>query len=51
MDAQVIRPTQGNFAARITGYANEPPLKHFLTSCYEEFKPDNSGTVPITFPS
>ena len=45
MDAQVIRPTQGNFAARITGYANEPPLKHFLTSCYEEFKADNSGTV------
>ena len=50
MDAQVIRPIQGSFAARNTGYANEPPLKHFLTSCYEEFKPDNSGTVADYIP-
>ena len=50
MDAQIIRPTQGNFAARNTGYANEPPLKHFLTSCYEEFKADNSGTVADYIP-
>ena len=50
VDAQVIRPAQGNFAARNTGYANEPPLQHFLKSCYEEFKPDNSGTVADYIP-
>ena len=41
---------EGNFAARNTGYANEPPLKHFLTRCYEEFKADNSGTVADYIP-
>ena len=50
MDAQIIRPTQGNFAARNTGYANEPPLQHFLTGCYEEFKSDNSGAVADYIP-
>ena len=41
---------KASFAARNTGYANEPPLKHFLTNCYEEFKPDNSGTVADYIP-
>jgi glutaminase len=50
VDAQVTRQTQGNFAARYTGYANEPPLKHFLAGCYEEFKADNSGAVADYIP-
>ena len=40
MDAQVTLPAGGNAKARNTGYATQPPLQRFLTSCYEEFKTD-----------
>ena len=43
MDAQVIRPARPDASSRNTGYATEPPLQRFLTSCYEQFKSDSSG--------
>ncbi len=50
MDARVILPTSANALARNTGYATQPPLQRFLTSCYEEFKSDNSGAVANYIP-
>ena len=50
MDAQVTHPTLVNIAARNTGYATQPPLQRFLTSCYEEFKSDDSGAVADYIP-
>ena len=50
MDAQVIRPSLANLAAKNTGYANQPPLQRFLMGCYEEFKPDQSGAVADYIP-
>src|ERR1700694_5176155 len=32
------------------GYATQPPLQRFLTSCYEEFVADNSGAVADYIP-
>ena len=48
MDAQVTQLV--NIAARNTGYDNQPPLQRFLTSCYEEFKSDDSGAVADYIP-
>jgi glutaminase len=50
VDAQVIRPTLVNVAARSTGYDTQPPLQRFLTGCYEEFKSDDSGAVADYIP-
>jgi len=50
VDAQVIRPSLANLAAKNTGYANQPPLQRFLMGCYEEFKPDQSGAVADYIP-
>ena len=38
VDTQVTLPRRGMAKARNTGYATQPPLQRFLTSCYEEFK-------------
>ncbi len=48
MDAQVNRPK--DIVARNAGYANESPLRRFLTGCYEEFRSDNSGAVADYIP-
>ena len=50
MDAQVTHPARSNVVARNVGYANTSPLQQFLTSCYEEFKSDNSGAVADYIP-
>ena len=50
MDAQVIRSTDTNSRARNSGYATQPPLQHFLTSCHEEFRADDSGAVADYIP-
>lgn len=50
MDAQVTQPAMVNIAARNTGYDTQPPLQRFLTSCYEEFKSDDSGAVADYIP-
>ena len=50
MDAQVIRPTSANSHARNSGYATQPPLQQFLTSCHGEFKADDSGAVADYIP-
>ena len=50
MDAQVIRPAGTNSLARDSGYATQPPLQRFLTSCYEEFRGDESGVVADYIP-
>ena len=50
MDAQVTLPARGMTKARNTGYATQPPLQRFLTSCYEEFKTDDTGAVADYIP-
>lgn len=50
MDAQVTLPRRGMAKARNTGYATQPPLQRFLTSCYEEFESDDTGTVADYIP-
>jgi len=50
VDAQVTHPARSNVVARNVGYANTSPLQQFLTSCYEEFKSDNSGAVADYIP-
>src|SRR5215208_3104012 len=50
VDAQIPRSAKGRFAARHTGYANEPPLQRFLTACHDELKADNSGAVADYIP-
>ena len=50
MDAQVTHPTSASFQTRNTGYATQPPLQRFLTSCHEEFKADDSGQVADYIP-
>ena len=50
MDAQVTLPPGGTSKARNTGYATQPPLQRFLTSCYEEFKTDDTGAVADYIP-
>ncbi len=48
MDAQVVFPA--SIKTRNTGYANQPPLQRFLTSCYQEFRGDDSGAVADYIP-
>jgi len=50
VDAQVTLPARGMTKARNTGYATQPPLQRFLTSCYEEFKTDDTGAVADYIP-
>ncbi len=50
MDAQITRSAKSNFAARNTGYGNEPPLQRFLAACHEEFRSDHSGAVADYIP-
>src|SRR5258708_15622954 len=50
VDAQVTRPTNSNAQARSAGYATQPPLQRFLTSCHEEFRTDDSGAVADYIP-
>ena len=50
MDAQVIRSTDTNSRARNSGYATQPPLQQFLTSCHREFRADDSGAVADYIP-
>jgi len=50
VDAQTTRSTAVDVAARITGYATQPPLQRFLIRCHEEFKPDHSGALADYIP-
>ena len=50
MDAQIAGSAKSSFAARNTGYANEPPLQRFLAACHEEFRSDYSGAVADYIP-
>src|SRR6202140_2810269 len=50
VDAQVTLPASSTAKARNAGYATQPPLQRFLTSCYEEFKTDDSGAVADYIP-
>jgi glutaminase len=50
VDAQTLRSTTTDVAARITGYATQPPLQRFLMRCYEEFKADDSGALADYIP-
>jgi glutaminase len=50
VDAQITRSAKSSFAVRHSGYANEPPLQRFLSTCYEEFRSDNSGAVADYIP-
>jgi glutaminase len=50
VDAQVVLPAGTKTLSRNTGYATQPPLQRFLTSCYEEFKSDDSGAVADYIP-
>ena len=50
VDAQTVRSTGASTAARITGYATQPPLQRFLSTCYDEFKSDNSGMLADYIP-
>jgi glutaminase len=50
VDVQVSLSTSTNAKARNTGYATQPPLQRFLTSCYEEFRADDSGAVADYIP-
>jgi len=50
VDAQVKFPARGMTEAKNTGYATQPPLQRFLTSCYEEFKTDDTGAVADYIP-
>jgi len=43
-------PATGTAKARNTGYATQPPLQRFLTSCFEEFKTDDTGAVADYIP-
>ncbi len=36
--------------AKVSGYANQPPLQQFLNRCHEEFKADSSGIVANYIP-
>ncbi|WP_128925917.1 glutaminase A [Bradyrhizobium guangxiense] len=50
MDAQPIRLLSPAEAARSTGYPAKPPLRRFLSDCYEEFRTDNSGELADYIP-
>jgi glutaminase len=50
VDAQIAGSAKSSFAARNTGYANEPPLQRFLAACHEEFRSDYSGAVADYIP-
>jgi glutaminase len=50
VDAQVVLPAGTKTLSRNTGYATQPPLQRFLTSCYEEFRSDGSGAVADYIP-
>jgi glutaminase len=50
VDAKVTLPASGTAKARNTGYATHPPLQRFLSSCYEEFKTDDTGAVADYIP-
>ena len=45
-----VRSTNAAGPIRATGYPTRPPLRHFLSDCYEEFKKDNSGAVADYIP-
>ena len=48
MDAQTSRSsTAGKIS---TGYPTRPPLRRFLTDCYEEFRADSSGELADYIP-
>ncbi|MET4277191.1 MULTISPECIES: glutaminase A [unclassified Bradyrhizobium] len=50
MDAQTSRSPSAASVTRSTGYPTKPPLRRFLTACYEEFQADNSGELADYIP-
>ena len=50
VDAQVTLRASGTAKARNAGYATQPPLQRFLTSCHEEFRTDDTGAVADYIP-
>jgi glutaminase len=50
VDAQPIRSPSAAGATRSTGYPTRPPLRRFLTDCYEEFRVDGSGELADYIP-
>ncbi|QDP26444.1 glutaminase A [Bradyrhizobium cosmicum] len=50
MDAQTSRSPSAASGLRSTGYPTKPPLRRFLTDCYEEFRADNSGELADYIP-
>jgi glutaminase len=50
VNAIAFPPNQPAALAKNAGYATQPPLQRFLTSCYEEFVADDSGAVADYIP-
>jgi glutaminase len=50
VDAQTFPNSRINSSETRGGYATQPPLQRFLSDCYTEFKPDNSGAVADYIP-
>jgi glutaminase len=50
VNAIAFPPNQPASLAKNAGYATQPPLQRFLTSCYEEFVADDSGAVADYIP-
>src|SRR3954452_15745672 len=50
VDAQTSRSPSAASLIRPTGYPTKPPLRRFLTACYEEFRADHSGELADYIP-
>lgn len=50
MDAQPSRSPSSAGVTRSTGYPTRPPLRRFLTDCYDEFRADRSGELADYIP-
>ena len=50
MNAITFPPSRTVALSRNAGYATQPPLQRFLTSCYEEFVSEYSGAVADYIP-
>jgi len=50
VDAQPTRLPSVAGATRSAGYPTRPPLRRFLTDCYEEFRSDGSGELADYIP-
>lgn len=45
-----VRSTSTASPPRTSGYSTKPPLRRFLSDCYEQFRSDNSGAVADYIP-